>query len=150
MTVTREIATPCRRVWEVLSDGWTYSQWVVGNSRMRAVDKDWPAEGSELLHSIGVWPLVVDDKTVVLGCEPERELVLLAKMGPFGAAKVTLRLADSADGCRVQMSEVPAQGLMNVVPDRVAQPALDVRNWECLWRLENLATAPDVSEFLSS
>ena len=34
-SVTRDIAAPRTRVWEVMADGWTYSQWVVGNSRMR-------------------------------------------------------------------------------------------------------------------
>jgi hypothetical protein len=37
MTVKRDIDALHHRVWEVLADGWTYSQWVVGNSRMRAV-----------------------------------------------------------------------------------------------------------------
>ena len=40
-------ATP-GQVWAVIADGWTYSQWVVGNSRMRAVDADWPAPAMNL------------------------------------------------------------------------------------------------------
>jgi hypothetical protein len=32
-------------VWAVLADGWTYSQWVVGNSRMRAVSPHRPNAG---------------------------------------------------------------------------------------------------------
>ena len=38
MTVTRDISASRQRVWDVLADGWTYSGWVVGNSRIRAVD----------------------------------------------------------------------------------------------------------------
>lgn len=146
MTVEREIAAPPHRVWEVLADGWTYSQWVVGNSRMRAVDKNWPAVGTTIKHSIGVWPLVVNDETVSLECIPERELVLLAKIGPAGAAKITLRLSDMGNGCRVEMSEVPEQGPMNLVPDRLAAVAVDVRNRECLWRLDNIARQRDADE----
>jgi uncharacterized protein YndB with AHSA1/START domain len=146
MTVTRDICAPRHRVWEVLADGWTYSQWVVGNSRMRAVDKNWPAPGSKLAHSIGVWPFVVDDQTVAEASVPEHELVLLAKLGPFGAARVTLRLSDIPDGCRAEMSERPALGPMDLVPDRLAALGMDVRNRECLWRLENLARQRDADE----
>jgi hypothetical protein len=42
MTVTRDIAATRQRVWDVLANGWTYSGWVVGNSRIRAVDPAWP------------------------------------------------------------------------------------------------------------
>lgn len=146
MTVKRDIDAPCHRVWEVLADGWTYSQWVVGNSRMRAVDENWPAAGTTIKHSIGVWPLVVDDETVSVECVPERELVLLAKIGPAGAARITVRLTDVGDGCRVEMSEVPERGPMNLIPDRLAAVAVDVRSHECLWRLDNLARQRDSSE----
>ncbi|MDT5282412.1 MAG: hypothetical protein QOJ20_3607 [Mycobacterium sp.] len=43
MTVTRDVAATRQRVWDVLADGWTYSGWVVGNSRIRAVSSNWPA-----------------------------------------------------------------------------------------------------------
>ena len=62
-----------------MADGWTYSQWVVGNSRMRAVDPNWPAVGSTIRHSIGVWPLAIDDETVVEKSVPLEKLVLHAK-----------------------------------------------------------------------
>ena len=40
MTVTRDVAATRQRVWDVLADGWTYSGWVVGNSRIRAVSSE--------------------------------------------------------------------------------------------------------------
>ena len=43
MTVTRDVAATRQRVWDVLADGWTYSGWVVGNSRIRAVSSNWPS-----------------------------------------------------------------------------------------------------------
>ena len=46
LTVKRTTTASRDRVWEVIADGWTYSQWVVGNSRMRAVDPEWPQPGS--------------------------------------------------------------------------------------------------------
>ncbi len=138
-TVTREISAPRERVWEVLANGWTYAQWVVGNSRMRAVDEDWPAPGSRILHSVGVWPLVIDDETVVLSCIPLQELVLLAKAGPLGAARITLRLSEIPDGCRLEMVEVAVRGPMRLVPNRLQLIGIWPRNQECTWRLAGLA-----------
>ena len=56
---TRGVAVPCQRVWDVMADGWTYTQWVVGNSRTRAVDPTWPEPGTSIRHSVGGWPLVI-------------------------------------------------------------------------------------------
>ena len=99
-----------------MADGWTYSQWVVGYSRMRAVDPNWPAPGSTIHHLIGVWPAVINDQTVAEKCLPLEELVLLAKTGPFGAARITLRLSDIPDGCHVEMDEVAVRHPMRWVP----------------------------------
>lgn len=130
----------------MLADGWTYSQWVVGNSRMRAVDPDWPAPGSTIRHSIGVWPAAIDDEAMVEECVPLERLVLLAKMGPLGAARVTLRLSDIPDGCRVEMDEVAVRPPMSFVPNPLQQLALFVRNRESLWRLGALAERLKPSE----
>jgi uncharacterized protein YndB with AHSA1/START domain len=135
----RDIAASRSRVWEVLADGWTYSQWVVGNSRMRDVDPTWPAAGSKIHHSIGVWPVVINDVTISEECVPEHRLVLLAKSGPLGAARITLTLRDIEGGCQVAMSEVPVSGPAAWVPDKLALLAIKPRNKECLWRLALLA-----------
>ena len=55
MTVTRDVAATRQRVWDVLADGWTYSGWVVGNSRIRAVSSNWPAPGSRTSTSQCLW-----------------------------------------------------------------------------------------------
>jgi hypothetical protein len=52
--VTRDIHASRQQVWDVMADGWTYLQWVVGNSRMRAVDPDWPAPGSPFDRRLAV------------------------------------------------------------------------------------------------
>ncbi|MBJ7463365.1 MAG: SRPBCC family protein [Mycolicibacterium sp.] len=140
LTVTRETAASREQVWAVIADGWTYSQWVVGNSRMRAVDPRWPEVSSTIDHSIGVWPLLVDDQTVVEDCEPRRQIVLLAKGRPFGKARVTLRLSDTADGgCRIEMAEVPVGFPMGWIPERLALAAAVPRNRECTQRLAAIA-----------
>jgi hypothetical protein len=81
VTVTRDVAATRQRVWDVLANGWTYSGWVVGNSRIRAVSSNWPAPGARILHSIGTWPAVINDETVVESCITGEELVLRAKSG---------------------------------------------------------------------
>jgi uncharacterized protein YndB with AHSA1/START domain len=140
LTVRRVTKASRRRVWEVMADGWTYSQWVVGNSRMRAVSPDWPAVGSTIHHSVGVWPLLLDDETEVLESVPQERLVLLAKGRPFGKARITLRLSDvDGGGCRIEMAEVPVGMPMGWVPKRVALTAAIPRNRECTWRLAALA-----------
>jgi hypothetical protein len=139
MATTREVDASCDRVWDVIADGWTYAQWVVGNSRTRAVDAHWPQPGAIIRHSVGVWPLVINDHTVVEKCEPGRELVLKAHTGPLGAARITLRLHGKPDGCCIEMIEVPVEGIGRLVPDRLALAAVHPRNRECLLRLAALA-----------
>jgi uncharacterized protein YndB with AHSA1/START domain len=149
MTVTRDIAATRERVWDVLADGWTYSGWVVGNSRIRAVDSDWPAPGTRILHSIGTWPAVVNDETVVQSCVPGEELVLLAKVRPAATARITLQLSDLQDGrCRVSMTEVAASRPLSWVPDSVQLLGVAPRNRECTWRLAMIAeqNVPDAIE----
>lgn len=146
ITATREVSAPCERVWEVLAQGWTYTQWVVGNSRMRAVDPNWPKPGASIRHSIGIWPLVVNDATIVEESEPPHKLVLRARLGPLGAARITILLRETPQGCRIEMIEVPIEGAMGIVPDPIALAAAYPRNKECLWRLAALAERLEPSQ----
>lgn len=146
MTVTRDIHASRQRVWDVMADGWTYSQWVVGNSRMRAVDANWPAAGATIHHSIGVWPLLLNDETVVEKSVAPEELVLYAKGRPFGNARIVLRLSDIPQGCRVEMQEFPVGGLAAVLPSRLSDMAVYPRNRETLRRLAAVAERLSPSE----
>lgn len=146
LTTLRDVSAPRQAVWDVMANGWTYTQWVVGNSRTRAVDSNWPEPGSAIKHSVGVWPLVINDKTEVESCTPGAELVLKARVGWFGAARITLRLSDTPDGCRIEMIEVPVTGPARLLPDRIALAAVYPRNRECLWRLGALAERLDPSQ----
>ena len=110
-TVERVIETTPQRVWDVLADGWLYPLWVVGATRMREVDQDWPSIGSRIHHSVGVWPAVLDDNTEITACEPLKRLELRAKAWPFlGEADVVLDLSVHGAGTRVVMSEDAASG----------------------------------------
>ena len=75
----------------------------------------------------------------MLSCIPQRELVLLARVRPFGAARVTLALSDIPDGCRLEMSEVAVRGPMKFLPDQLQAVGVVPRNRECAWRLAGLA-----------
>lgn len=144
MTVTRDIAATRQRVWDVLADGWSYSGWVVGNSRIRAVSSNWPAPGSRILHSIGTWPAVIDDETVVESAVAGHELVLKAKVRPAAEARITLRLSDiDGGGCRVEMSEVAISRPLRWVPDAIQLIGVAPRNRECTWRLAMIAENQD-------
>jgi uncharacterized protein YndB with AHSA1/START domain len=149
LTVERDTSASREQVWAVIADGWTYSQWVVGNSRMRAVDPNWPQVGSTIRHSVGVWPFVLDDATVVEDCQPLQQLVLLAKGRPFAKARITLRLFDiDGGGCRIEMAELPVGTPLGWVPKRLALAAVFPRNRECTSRLAAIAErrAPDDAE----
>ncbi len=139
LTATREMSVPRQQVWDVMANGWTYAQWVVGNSRTRAVDSHWPQPGAAIRHSVGVWPLVINDETEVESCTPNEELVLRAGLGWLGAARITLRLSDIPEGCRIEMIEVPLEGPMRLIPNRLTLAAIYPRNRECLLRLAAMA-----------
>ena len=138
--VTRRIAAPTSAVWAVLADGWLYANWVVGGSRIREVDPAWPAPGSRIHHSFGAWPLLLDDVTESLRCEPERELVLEAHGWPVGEATVTIVLAkDGPDATLVTLTEDATAGPGRLVPGPIRQLVIAPRNTETLRRLGFLA-----------
>ena len=94
--VTRRINAPVTAVWAVLADPWLYASWVVGAARIRAVDGDWPAAGARLHHSVGLWPLLLSDHTVVEESQPGSRLQLLARAWPDGEARPERRIAAPA------------------------------------------------------
>jgi uncharacterized protein YndB with AHSA1/START domain len=126
-------------VWRVLADGWLYPLWVVGASRIRQVEDDWPAPGAKIHHSVGLWPAIINDDTEVLDCVPESLLELRARAWPSGEALVTVRLEAQGAGTRVQLEEDLASGPARMVPKPLRAPALAWRNRESLRRLAWLA-----------
>jgi hypothetical protein len=126
-------------VFDVLSDGWTYPLWVVGAARMRDVDPGWPAEGSRLHHSVGVWPLLLHDTTHSVGAEPPHRLHLKARAWPNGEARVDLRIDPHDSGCLVTIDEKVVSGPAALIPAAVEAPLLTWRNTESLRRLSFIA-----------
>ncbi len=122
-------------VWRVLSDGWLYPLWVVGATRMRDVDADWPAPGSRIHHSAGVWPVIVNDETTVEAVEPQRRMQLRAKGWPLGEADVVIELEPAGEETVVRIREDAATGPGRLVPALVRKPMIAWRNSETLRRL---------------
>lgn len=137
---TIETSVAPARVWEILADGWRYAAWVVGASRIRAVDPAWPQTDTRIHHSVGLWPLLLDDHTEVRKVVPERQLVLRARAWLFGKAEIAISLEPDHDGgTRITMAEHVVEGPYALVPDRVQEEMVLPRNQECLRRLVLLA-----------
>lgn len=138
-TNTRLVAATPDQVWEILADGWLYPLWVVGASRMREVDESWPEVGSRLHHSVGSWPLLIDDTTEVLGIQPGVSLTLRARTWPAGSADVHVRVTPNGAQSEVTIEEDVAAGPARIVPKPVRDAGLAWRNSETLRRLAYIA-----------
>jgi len=131
-------ASPAQ-VWDVLADGWLYSGWVVGASRVREVDDSWPGVGSKLHHSVGLWPLLIDDFTEVTDATPGVSLSLRARGWPVGEAAVDIRLTPVGADTEVSIAEDAVAGPGTLVPPPLRGLTLRWRNAETLQRLAYIA-----------
>ncbi|WP_319993795.1 MULTISPECIES: SRPBCC family protein [unclassified Micromonospora] len=136
------IDAPPQQVFDVLADGWTYSDWVVGTAHVRGVDDGWPRVGSRLHHRAGPWPFSLQDSSQVVACEPTHRLVLRAGLWPAGEAIVdfTLEPLDGGGRTRVRMGEDFVAGPLRWVSSRLNDLLLRPRNKETLNRLSDIAT----------
>jgi uncharacterized protein YndB with AHSA1/START domain len=147
IAASRAVEATREQVWAVLSEGWLYAGWVVGASRIRRVDPDWPDEGTRMHHSVGSWPLLLDDDTEVLTCRPQQLLRLLARTRPLGESLVEIELKDrpGLGGCTVELREDTVSGPGLLIPTPLRQLALLPRNRESLRRLDYLVRGRLVS-----
>jgi uncharacterized protein YndB with AHSA1/START domain len=133
---TIHVSVAPERVFAVLADPFTYSQWVVGAKEIRRVDGDWPEPGATFHHSVGLGPITVRDATSVLESEAPRRLVLRARASPTGVARVEVELAASDGGTDVAITEVPVEGPPALLRNPVQDWLIDRRNREGLRRLK--------------
>jgi uncharacterized protein YndB with AHSA1/START domain len=131
----RQTDVPPSAVWAVLSDGWLYPVWVVGAARMREVEESWPATGARIHHSVGIWPLLIDDHTEVLESVPEQLLRLQVRGWPAGEGEVLIRLTPTGGGTEVSIEEDATSGPGVLVPPPLRTATLHWRNTETLRRL---------------
>ena len=139
LTTTRLIMASPATVFAVLSDGWLYASWVVGAARIRDVDPDWPAVDSRIHHSVGSWPLMISDQTIVSQMEPNSVLEMIARAWPAGEALVRVELEPHGAGTNVVMHEDARRGPATLIPTPLRHVALKARNLETLKRLAYLA-----------
>jgi len=126
-------------VFAVLADGWLFAVWVVGASRIRDVDPTWPRPGAEIHHSVGAWPLLLDDTTTVVESQPDRMMHLRARAWPAGEADVLITIDPTPSGCRVTIVEDAAKGPAVLIPQPITDVMLNWRNTETLRRLGYIA-----------
>lgn len=140
VVIERDVDAPASAVWQVLCDGWTYANWVVGTARIRDVDPDWPEADTRIKHSVGPWPLLIQDRTVSLRSVPERELAIRARGWPLGEAQVVIRIDPTGpEQCRVSISEDAVAGPGKLAPRPARQAVIAPRNRETLYRLALIA-----------
>lgn len=128
-----------RQVFDVLRDGRSYAQWVVGTRMIRDVDAAWPSPGSRLHYTVGYGPLRKDDETHSVTYDPDRRLLLEAKAWPAGTAEIDLTVEPAGGGSLVAIAEEPNKGLAQRLHNPVLDGLIQLRNTETLRRLEALA-----------
>jgi len=126
-------------VFDVLADGWSFATWVVGAARIREVDESWPAPGSGIHHSVGLWPLLIDDTTTVEELNRPRDLTLKVRAWPGGAGRVRITCQAQSADTMVVMEEEATSGPARLVPPPIENALLTWRNEEALRRLAYLA-----------
>lgn len=137
---TRVMQCAPEDVFAVLADGWDYGMWVVGAARIRDVEPTWPAAGSRIHHSVGVWPILISDTTEVEEVEAPHRLQLKVRAWPTGEGRVVLTMNPTGEGTtEVVMEERAVSGPATLMPAPVQDAMLHPRNVEALRRLAYLA-----------
>jgi hypothetical protein len=132
------VEAPPEAVFEVLSHGERYAEWVLGPSRSWPIDARWPAPGSMLEHRSGIPPLALRDTTSVVSSDPPRRMLLEARVRPLLVATVELTIAPHAAGCLVRMEERLVGGIARGLPRWITEPLMRRRNDASLRRLRLL------------
>ena len=135
-TLERTMLVSRDDVFNTLTTPETYPHWLVGARDIRAVDPGWPAVGTRFHHRVGlVGPLKVSDYSKVLEITAPRHLVLDVRARPFGRARATFDLIETAAGCTVRLHETPTGSAALLKP--LIDPLLTHRNRRSLENLED-------------
>ena len=128
-----------KAVFDVLRDGRSYQDWVVGTRAIREVEPGWPEPGTALHYTVGYGPGRKDDETRSRAYEPDHRLEMEAHAWPAGSARIELRVDPVHDGTLVSIDEHPLRGLARTLHNPVLEALIRVRNVETLRRLESAA-----------
>lgn len=138
--VRRRVNATPEQVFAVIEDGWYFGAWVVGASHVRAVDANWPAVGSRIHHSVGPWPLSINDVTKVRDAEKNAMIELEARAWPLGTARVKITLLPVGIAeTEIRFAEEVEAGPARALPGPAQAALLRPRNSESLRRLADIA-----------
>jgi|SRR3954452_10757529 uncharacterized protein YndB with AHSA1/START domain len=135
------VAAAPQRVFDILSDPFAYSDWVVGTRQILGAYGPWPQPGASLRYDAGVGPLRVRDRTVVVAADPPHRLELMAKARPFPDAVITVEVRPAPGGSAVTLVEHAANPLLRLAMGPLGL-AVSVRNRLALRRLKRLVEEP--------
>jgi uncharacterized protein YndB with AHSA1/START domain len=133
------VDAPPDAVFDVLADAPSYGDWVVGASRIRAVEGDWPEPGTKFHHTQGAFGVGLKDSTTSIAANRPRQLVIEVRFRPFMIGKVEFRLRPRGRGTHVTMIEYPIGGPVAKLNNPLIDRALWARNVETLRRLRRLS-----------
>ncbi len=124
------IDAPPEVVFATVADPETYPRWLVGAKHIRGVEPHWPAPGSSFHHAVGFGPFTIRDRTTVLVNEAPKVLVLLARVGALGAARVRFTVTEQADGgAHLAIEEEPATGAVRALWNPLTRPLVAAGLW---------------------
>jgi carbon monoxide dehydrogenase subunit G len=133
------VDAPPDAVFDVLADARSYGDWVVGASKIRAVEGDWPEPGTKFHHTQGAFGVGLKDSTSSIVANRPRQLVIVVRFRPFMIGKVEFRLRARGRGTHVTMIEYPIGGPVAKVHNPLIDRALWARNVETLRRLRRIS-----------
>jgi uncharacterized protein YndB with AHSA1/START domain len=132
------IERPREQVWDVLSDGYAFKDWVMGTQDVRDVDANWPEVGSAIQYSFGWGPLTLKGRTVVRQVEPGHRLGLEADAGLLGTARIVIELDDWGGDTVVVLDEHPLRGPSYLLHNTVTDAVLLLRGRPMVQKLAKL------------
>lgn len=141
-----DIDAGAARVFDAIADARTYPAWLVGAQRIRRVDRDWPAVGSQFHHLVGAGPFLIGDRTRITEIERPTMLRLDAGVGPLGGADVRFTVESLEGGrTRVTVEEAPARGPLKLMWRLAGKPLMQLglfgRNQLSLSQLRDFVAA---------
>jgi uncharacterized protein YndB with AHSA1/START domain len=122
-------------VFDVLEDPHSYTSWVPGSQKVRAVDGRWPEPGARFHVDVGVGPVRCRRTTRIVAGDRPRRLSLTTHMPLLGNLDIGIEVRPNADGCVVAIDE-RWSGRRGAVD--AADAALHFRNAETLRRLKSV------------
>jgi hypothetical protein len=109
-TVRIDLPVPVERAFLLLEDPRSLRTLVPGARRIRRFDPAWPAPGTLVHHTVGVFPLLVRDTTEVLACERDHRLLLEARLQMLGTFLIDMRLEPDGSASRLVIEETVIRG----------------------------------------